>query len=511
MINEYILEKLLCYGFFPKELEEILTSYKYGKWIIEKKPNFKNSNKYFSCSYRLTRNNNTPRFLGIPHPLGYYKLAERISEAWTDITQRIECYPGYKKTSMISYKGDNSSKRLYSMASYDFQNNNEDIIMEKQFGKKYCVRADISSFYSSIYTHSICWAFVGKDEAKKEKMNKSKYYNKIDMAMRNNQDGETKGLPISPDVSGIIAELILAQIDQKLTSYSYVRYIDDYKCYCKTIEECNDFLLELSNYLDEYKLLLNSSKTLIEELPKVLTRDWVHKLRNGFELKVEGEINKNDKKSILRFLDVASELFEKYPNESPLKFALKILSANKYRDYKIYKIVVKYILNMTFLFPYLIDICDKMIEIGLKFFPEAKIDILGLFQEKLGQILQEHIKYHKSDVTTWCYYLGIKYELPFSNFIENSSSIIDSQDCVSMLLCYLYGKVNKLDIAPFLVLLDTFSEDEGCWIFFYEVCRIEQIDFQDKRVDVKMTIDRMIGDKISFLSETILERLTQAL
>ena len=105
-------------------------------------------------------------------------------------------------------------------------------MIKKQFGNKYCVQADISNFYPSIYTHSVCWALVGKDVSKKDR-DDQKWFNKIDKAIRSCQDRESIGIHIGPDTSGIIAEIILSQIDKELKDFNFIRHIDDYKCYCE--------------------------------------------------------------------------------------------------------------------------------------------------------------------------------------------------------------------------------------------------------------------------------------
>ena len=47
-------------------------------------------------------------------------------------------------------------------------------------GKKYKVKADISTCFPSIYTHAIPWALVGKNNAKENRNSKKEYYNMID-------------------------------------------------------------------------------------------------------------------------------------------------------------------------------------------------------------------------------------------------------------------------------------------------------------------------------------------
>jgi hypothetical protein len=54
---------------------------------------------------------------------------------------------------------------------------------------------------------------------------------RIDRASRNQQDGQTVGLPIGPDCSLIVAEVILAAVDLALGPRQLrgLRHIDDYE------------------------------------------------------------------------------------------------------------------------------------------------------------------------------------------------------------------------------------------------------------------------------------------
>ena len=51
-------------------------------------------------------------------------------------------------------------------------------------GKRYYVKADISSCFPSIYTHTIQWAIVGKEKAKKCR-DREEWVNKFDKLCRN--------------------------------------------------------------------------------------------------------------------------------------------------------------------------------------------------------------------------------------------------------------------------------------------------------------------------------------
>lgn len=127
----------------------------------------------------------------------------------------------------------------------------------------YVVMTDITDFFPSIYLHNIethlreCVRTSGKSSHAETLIN-------IIKAMHINQTH--KGLPIGPQFSRPIAELILNEIDQILfdNDIMFVRYVDDLRIFCKTENEAYRFLAYLSQKLyDILNLKLNEQKTKI--------------------------------------------------------------------------------------------------------------------------------------------------------------------------------------------------------------------------------------------------------
>lgn len=498
--KDVMFYKLLSYGLFPERLNGIFSSENFGNQIANGKLslNVNNRDKYSLLIYKLTRNNNSPRYMAIPHPLAFLGLSKKISLRWPEIENKINEAPNYSDRSMIRGKSDNKNGRLFSMVSYDKDPESEYLELVSQFGKKYFVHADISDCYGSVYTHSISWALVGKEVAKQGQGNSSLWYNKLDCAYRNIQDGETKGIPIGPDTSSIAAELILSQIDKALSKYDYIRYIDDYKCFCETKEEADAFIRDLSHELEVFKLKLNTKKTKIMDLPKAINEDWVRKLRQAIDWK---EVNYFNKNKVIGFMDLSSELFAKNPGDSTIRYAVKVLKNKKYKNYSVYKLVLRYFLNLCFLYPYVLDVCDDFIEIGLDKFSNSFDEIKSILEVSLGKIIDEHIKYGRSDVVTWAIFIAIKYNLAIKEFEKIAPKVIKSQDCIPNLMCYLYLTINEKDVTSFLGLLDRY-QDGGWWLFNYEVKRIEGLPIVNC-----VEMERLRGRKISFLSDAILAKL----
>lgn len=160
--DKQVYEKLLDYGMFPEKISAIFSSEKFGVWVREKGISVYTKKSFSNVTFHLTRNNNAPRILNIPHPIPYYFLCKEIKTNWIEISASIGEVDDYTDRSMIIPKPNNLSKRLVSMLSYDRNKDEKFLVLEKSFKAKYFVHADIANCYPSIYSHSIPWALVGK-------------------------------------------------------------------------------------------------------------------------------------------------------------------------------------------------------------------------------------------------------------------------------------------------------------------------------------------------------------
>ena len=142
--------------------------------------------------------------------------------------------------------------------------------------KKYdaMVQIDVSKCFDSIYTHSLPWAILGKDQTKFN-LNESKatFGGQFDALMQNLNHKETNGIVIGPEFSRIFAEIILQSVDVELNTklaegenlvhkvdYEVFRYVDDFFIFYN--EDPTQFKIfeMLQNILKSKKLSINTSK-----------------------------------------------------------------------------------------------------------------------------------------------------------------------------------------------------------------------------------------------------------
>jgi len=502
--KDKVFKKLMCYGLFPQSIDKIVLSEKYGNFILK---NINDNNlkinrsvKFNLLPYKLTRNNNAPRYLGIPHPLAYTRLCKIIKENWDRIDESIgKDNPQYNGTSMIVPKIDNKKKRLISLESYDKNPEEEIILLKKQLNTKYFVNVDISNFFSSIYSHSIPWALIGKEKAKFNQNASNDWYNRIDKGVRAIKNNETNGIPIGPDTSNIVSEILLSQIDKYLLNkkYNYIRFIDDYKCYCKSKDKVDNFIKDLSSQLEKYQLTLNTRKTEIVELPKIITDDWVRQLRNF-------SFSKNNKiifKEAQDYLDLSISLSKEKGDYSPFKYAVKVLKNKQFIKYLDYKKIILYISNIVYIHPYIIDIFDILISKSFNVFPNHKNDLLKSLKKYLSLLLPEHITFGRSDVIVWGLFLAIKYKITIKDLGE---TILDLDDPLPTLLSFLYSRKNNFNTDKYFEKLKNVDQKEW-WLYIYELYRLDDVRVKNIINDFKYEnfYKWIKSNNITFLSDTL--------
>ena len=127
--------------------------------------------------YRVTRFNNVTRAISIPVPLPYATLCKCISENWDQSPFQLmldnpnsQIKPARHDDDRIVILGGYDDLTPGRVSIMDPDNFPESALRELELSAStsYLARADISSFFPSIYTHSIPWALVGHDVAKKE-------------------------------------------------------------------------------------------------------------------------------------------------------------------------------------------------------------------------------------------------------------------------------------------------------------------------------------------------------
>ena len=469
-----LYERLLAYGLFADKLPPILSSVDFYHYCQNKAPSFSDSWKQY-IYYESVRNINVPRPLAIPNPMAYQKLCCCLSDNWDNLKQHFEQQTASQdyKISRIHIRKRNNSDALFSMS---YSNWKKDGTPEPDLliGKRYVVKADISTCFPSIYTHSIPWALVGKATAKQNSRDKKKWYNQIDHYTQNCKNGETHGLLIGPHASNLLSELNLTVVDRNLydKGWRYIRNIDDYTCYVESIEDGQKFLLELGSELRQFDLTLNFKKTEIQELPVASVEQWVRKINSVSIIQRNGKL---DFIGARAYLDLSIKLMQKNKgNSAILNYAIKVLSGQELtpnaRDY-----CIKTIFHLSLLYPYLIPLLERNVFEPLSV--EGKQ--IASFSQKVFQLGCNTQNY---EAICFSIYFSLKYGFEINGITVDAA--ISSDSCLFKLFALLYFTDHK-DIMEKKKLKDhaqalALNEDDfnRNWLFVYEA--LPQNDLEDE-------------------------------
>lgn len=372
---------LVTEGLFSKEVPPNFQSNELGEHIenlIEiidnervknrKLPKGKKVSKSINFSYP---NNNIRRNFRIPNPYHYLLLAEAIENNWNEIEN-------FCNKSNISLT--NPSKEL-ELSSNKYKSI-EDIMSEKQiklsWNSKYLLKADISRFYHTIYTHSIPWALHGKSKSKKDRSD-NLLGNILDELVRNTQDGQTLGIPAGVHTSHIISEIIATAIDIELEKtgikFEGFRYRDDYYLYFYSKYDAEKILSIMNRVLKNYELELNLEKTKIIDLPYQLEAEWLFDLQEfDFE-------NKN----IIIFINKVYTLSKIHNRNLVFKNAMKIISDKNFSNDD-WLLIEPFLLNILTLDSSIITLIFKTLH------NNNELDKLNF--KKISKVLNKTIEYN---------------------------------------------------------------------------------------------------------------------
>jgi hypothetical protein len=277
MTRDERVQALLMRGYFPKELPPPFTTSAFASGIANVEPPWaaheaglpeRQRRSYPPPSsyarFDMARKGHSRRMLGVPNPVNQYYLTSAIA----DHQDEFEAISARSPISLTSAAISETGRRAVPMPKLS-------VLGEKQIEAYATARAilqtDVLSFYHAIYTHSVPWALHTKKLAKRNRnpTDPAFYGNQIDALLRGCQDGQTIGIPVGPDSSRIISELILCAIEKQVGAVHFdrltggYRYMDDFFLCFSSHVDAEAFLAALRDAVLGFDLQLNAAKTQI--------------------------------------------------------------------------------------------------------------------------------------------------------------------------------------------------------------------------------------------------------
>jgi len=444
-------------GFFPQELPPPFTTQLLSQSLANLQPiaNYRiRTSRYIP--YDIPRVKLQRRHLSVPNPLHQIRLSNAIEANWTNLQTHFA-----KSQISISTPTVSITRAVRPI------NNFSDMVFERVLrssSSRVLLRTDISRYYPTIYTHSLPWAIHTKAFAKTNRQNVH-YGNLLDECMRNCQDGQTIGIPIGPDTSLIISEIIGAEIDylfqQRVPQVRGFRFVDDYYLYFDTIANAEQACSALHQILREFELDHNLAKTSITPLPEVLEKEWATELR-VYDVRTNPTAQKND---IVSYFSKAFDYSIKYPNDPVIKYAVKRSKTfNVSRtNWNIYESLV---LKSMMVEP-------STLQIGLEILLSYDLHGYSLDRTKITEtitdIILHHASFNHSYELSWALWISKSLNIPLGTRVANAVSQINNS-FVALIALDLSnsGLISGLNTSNWQSYLTVANMYEEQWLLNYE-------------------------------------------
>lgn len=376
MKNKQVFAALLSKGYFPRELppafrtldfgahaDDLITEWEASKLFkrptVEKKVR---GRKKANCyTYKMEaaeaeaiskpKKGYERRVIHITHPIPQSLLAAEIAHGWKSVQTWLSRQTYSLDVVEISDKYERGVKEISFLA-------HQEKIAYLHSASDWLVSTDITRFYPSIYTHSIPWAAYGKEKVKANLvLYDGSLGDRLDVLVRACNRNQTIGIPIGPETSRIIAEVISARIDvefstrnSQVPSARVDRLQDDWQVGAKSLAEAESILASISKIYGDFGLEINGSKTNIERINLTRDLDWKIELSNFLSHR-PGMM----KGSRLRaFIDLATKYQSGANTASVANYALAVLEGQAFEDDDV-PIVESFLLRLAFTSPGSLD------------------------------------------------------------------------------------------------------------------------------------------------------------
>lgn len=424
------------------------------------------------------------RRLGVPHPLTYANLVDHICTHWAEIEPFVN--GSHSQIKPTRYEDG----RIIQM-SYEEPIDAIGRHTRNAQGKYFVVKADISSCFSSIYSHAIDWATRGKQVAKASRKN-STWQVQLDTLVRNIHDGETKGLMIGPAVSNLLSEIILQRVDENLAGegFTFTRYVDDFTAYCKDRTEAENFIVALHRSLGEFRLDINNRKTQIVDLAPGDHEEWLHEIIAA----MPGNLTPAN---CSRYLRRCEFLASRHPQQSVLKFAVKVLLSH-HRDLEtpVHPLEVDEMVRICEFHPHLIPFLADMLQDVTDTLSPPEVDAMA---ESLTAQMVKASKKYETDLVCW--YLHVLREVLNCPVSSNArDELVEMGDDLALLALAALCPEHQSEVADcvrsWIYSCDTDYEEH--WLIRYELRRIGLLAPHDLDQSEKEWMDILKNHGVKF-------------
>jgi hypothetical protein len=501
-------QKLASFGYLPKELPPVFTSESLGKCLSTMiLPQLATTK---CVEFSIPKGKYARRILQIPNPFNFIYLAKHLShpQHWLLMrTHNNKCQYSMsfvKENDKIAAAISNDDARAIKYRYPSFRRAKLPAILAS-FDQLFVVKIDISRYYPSIYTHTLTWALLGRSRAKeflKLKRPKQKlepdfdafdFADRLDKIIRSGQENQSVGLPMGPDTSHIISEIIGCYFDQRLNArfpdLHAFRYFDDYEIFVDTEERAQEVLRFTQEILAEFQLSISENKVSIKRFPFEFEEAWVKEI-NRVRPKPANESN------IRQYFSNIFGLFEKYPEKTStmVKYALRAFERRTTLvEKKNWPIFEALLLKTALVAPSSLEIVSRILESYRSWVNRDKV------LKAMDKLVAYHATLNHHLEIVWALWIMKQFcrVLPARHV---ASLVHSSNPFVLLLMLDLESKGliegGKIESSLKTQIADALNsnEDQADWLLYYEAVEVKKWISAKKRQGFKPLRD----GKVSF-------------
>ncbi|HEY6926726.1 MAG TPA: RNA-directed DNA polymerase [Steroidobacteraceae bacterium] len=495
-----IYASFLSRGYFPKELPPAFYTEGFSHFARTAAgraalTSYKPTDSFTDCvSYRLAQpslDGLATRPLRIPHPFAYAKLAGIVAKNFRRLLTKVGASPFSKSRPVYGTDLDRALRTLIHPSRLSRER------ALSRAGATHLLKADISQFYPSLYTHAVGWAVDPKLRERKHWNNRKLLGKQLDQALMDLQGKVSQGLPIGPDLSFLLAEAVLGQVDRslKLPKGMTYRWFDDYEIACTSRQAAEQTLARLAKLLDTYKLRLNPEKTKILELPMTAGDAWQD------ELLSLSKHSLSTPAGVVAYFDHALRLKVTYPASPVLMYAVGVLFRLLKPPRAVHRVAQSYILQAIVSEPG----CAQKVFALLTFW---EINGAPFDRDLAAQTIENLARLHQSrglsSDLAWALSFAILHGLTLTKPVGIVTSQFDDDAiAIEALDANARGLLPGFDLRR----LERALTNEGCegthWLVLYEGVRQGFLKTLEKTVRSDKLFEAMLAAKVAFYRQDL--------
>ncbi len=455
-------------GYFPEELPPPFHTKSLARWRKTILATWAAINQEYPKTipevYSVPRFGRARRNLSIVNPIAQVHLGHLIAENWIEIKKH------FRKSISAIEQTDILDKALRAVPPPD-----RSLLSLKRTEisatYNHALRSDVSRFYGTLYTHAIPWALHTKAWCKAN-LNTALYNAtlgaRLDKAVRKGQDNQTLGIPIGPDTSRIISEIIGVALDQNiqrgldLNNRRAFRYVDDWYIGFDTNGEAEQAIAVLASACRDYELELNPEKTIILSPTSSIEQAWPTRLQSHpFFGQPDNQLKQLDHYFALTF-----QFANEHPKDNVISYAVQRTRTVRVerRNWYAYEnfLLRSARLNRTVL-PAVVGI---LISYNADQFPLDLVRIEKLIKDV---VLAEAIPGHHDEVA-WCLFLAKALRIRAPRTVLDSVARLESSVCALLALDLERRELTEGELDKGLWLQSMTPEGlrSNMWLLAYE-------------------------------------------